>query len=86
MFKKYPSCGGTISSTEAILDLAKKYDITPDNVDRINVKVTPYAHKLVGGPFRIGNNPRVNAQFNIQYCVRTPSLGKALGWSTSRSP
>ena len=77
MFKKYPSCGGTISSTEAILDLAKKYDITPDNVDRINVKVTPYAHKLVGGPFRIGDNPRVNAQFSIRYCVANALLRKS---------
>ena len=77
MFKKYPSCGGTISSTEAILDLAKKYDITPDNVDRINVKVTPYAHKLVGGPFRLGDNPRVNAQFSIRYCVANALLRKS---------
>jgi len=77
MFKKYPSCGGTISSTEAILDLAREHDITPDNVDRINVKVTPYAHKLVGGLFRVGDNPRVNAQFSIRYCVANALLRKS---------
>ncbi len=74
MFKKYPSCGSTISSTEAILELVKECDITPDNIDRINIKVAPHAYRLVGGRFSIGENPRVNAQFNIHYCVANALL------------
>jgi len=31
--------------------------------------VPPYSSKLVGGDFKIGENPKVNAQFNIKYCV-----------------
>jgi 2-methylcitrate dehydratase PrpD len=77
MFKKYPSCGNTISSTEAMLDLVGEHDLTPENVSQINIRVTPYAHKLVGGPFRIGHNPRVNAQFNIRYCVANALLRKS---------
>lgn len=77
MFKKYPSCGGTISSTEAILDLASEHDIKPDDIERINVKVTPYAFKLVGGPFWLGDNPRVNAQFSIRYCVANALVRKS---------
>lgn len=77
MFKKYPSCGSTISSTEAILDLVKENDITPDNITQINIKVTPYSYKLVGGPFKIGDNPRVDAQFNIHYCVANALLRKS---------
>jgi 2-methylcitrate dehydratase PrpD len=77
MFKKYPSCGDTISSTEAMLDLVREHDITPDNVSQINIRVTPYAYKLVGGPFSIGNNPRVNAQFSIRYCVANALLRKS---------
>jgi 2-methylcitrate dehydratase PrpD len=77
MFKKYPSCGDTISSTEAMLDLVREHNITPDNVSQINIRVTPYAYKLVGGPFRIGHNPRVNAQFSIRYCVANALLRKS---------
>jgi 2-methylcitrate dehydratase PrpD len=29
----------------------------------------PYSFKLVGQPWRIGANPRVDAQFSAQYCV-----------------
>lgn len=78
MFKKYPSCGSTISSTEAILALVREHaDITPDNISHVNIKVTPYSHKIVGSPFHIGDNPRVNAQFNIQYCVASAILRKS---------
>ncbi|MDB4443812.1 MmgE/PrpD family protein [bacterium] len=77
MFKKYPSCGSTISSTEAILDLMKNRDLTPDNITRIDIKVTPHSCKLVGAPFEIGENPRVNAQFNIHYCVANALLRKS---------
>jgi 2-methylcitrate dehydratase PrpD len=77
MFKKYPSCGSTISSTEAILELIKENDITPDNVNKINIRVTPHSHRFVGGPFKIGDNPRVNAQFNIHCCVANALLRRS---------
>jgi 2-methylcitrate dehydratase PrpD len=74
VFKKYPSCGATQSSTDAILDLINKHDLTPVNVSSIEVYVTPYAHKLTGRDFQIGDNPKVDAQFNIQYCVANALL------------
>jgi len=69
IFKKYPSCGCTLASTDAILDLVREKGLTPDNVATIEVTVSPYAYKLAGHPFELGDNPKVNAQFSIQYCV-----------------
>jgi 2-methylcitrate dehydratase PrpD len=77
LFKKYPSCGGTLASTDAILDLVKEKGLTPENVAHIEVKVSPYMYKLVGHPFEISDNPKVNAQFNIQYCVANGLLRKS---------
>ena len=74
IFKKYPSCGGTLVSTDAILDLIADQDLTPEDITQITVKVTPPIYKLVGHPFKIGDNPRVNAQFSIQYCVANALL------------
>lgn len=31
--------------------------------------MNPYCFKLVGQAFRLGDNPRVDAQFSAQYCV-----------------
>jgi 2-methylcitrate dehydratase PrpD len=76
LFKKYPSCGLTLGSTDLILGLMGEGDgkITAENVERVEVKVPPYTYKLVGHPFEIGTTPRVNAQFSIRYCVANALL------------
>ncbi len=77
LFKKYPSCGLTLGSTELILGLMRApegKDLSADTVERVEVKVPPYTHKLVGHPFEIGATPRVNAQFSIRYCVANALL------------
>jgi len=77
VFKKYPSCGGTLASTDAILDLVKEKELVPEDVRQIDIAVTPYLHRLVGHQFKIGENPKVDAQFNIQYCVANALLRKS---------
>ncbi len=69
VFKKYPSCGLTQAVTEVTLSMASDAGIKPKDVDTILITVPPYAHKLVGHEFKIGNNPKVDSQFSIQYCV-----------------
>lgn len=73
-FKNYPSCGGTIASTDAILERMREHGLAPDKVARIEVRVTPYIFDMTGGQFKIGSNPRVDAQFSIQYCVANALL------------
>lgn len=69
VFKKYPSCGATQASTQMILDMMVEERFGAEDVERIEVTVPPYVHRLVGHPFRVGSNPKVNAQFSIRYCV-----------------
>jgi 2-methylcitrate dehydratase PrpD len=77
LFKKYPSCGDTLASTQTMLDLVREKNITPDDITQIDIKVTPYVYKLVGNPFQIRDNPRVDAQFNIRYCVANALLRRS---------
>lgn len=69
VFKKYPSCGVTQGVTELALALVAEEGLRAEQVASATVRLPPYAHKLVGHPFRIGANPRVDAQFNAAYCV-----------------
>lgn len=69
MFKKYPSCGATQGLTELTLQMVREFGITPDKVRGVEVRLNPYCHRLVGHAFELGDNPRVNAQFSVQYCV-----------------
>lgn len=77
VFKKYPSCGGTQSSTALMLDLIESERLEPDDVEHMEVRVVPYHYRLVGQPLRLGSNPKVNAQFNVRYCVANALLRKA---------
>jgi 2-methylcitrate dehydratase PrpD len=69
VFKKYPSCALTQGPTEAILRLMAEEKLSAGDIDLITVTVPPYTHKLVGHEFEFGENPRVNAQFSIRFCV-----------------
>lgn len=74
VYKKYPSCALTQGPTETILSLMAEEGVTAANVDSITIAVPPYAHKLVGHEFTTGDNPRVDAQFSIRYCVANALL------------
>jgi 2-methylcitrate dehydratase PrpD len=77
MFKAYPSCGSTISGIEAVLYLLKEHpDITPENIRKVKVKLTPYAARIVDSPFVMGETPRVNAQYNVRYSIANALLRK----------
>ena len=75
MFKQYPSCGLTQTSTQGILELIKETDINPDNVLSISVRVQPFTQGQVGD-FVIADSPRQNAKFSIPYCVANALLRK----------
>lgn len=77
-FKSYPCCGGIIGSLDSILAIVKEEKITPEDVAQIDIKVTPPIYNVVGHSFKIGENPTVNAQFSVQYCVANALLRKDL--------
>ncbi|MBR1175291.1 MmgE/PrpD family protein [Bradyrhizobium sp. KB893862 SZCCT0404] len=74
VFKQFPSCGLTQGITQLTVEAVQKHGVGADQMKSIVVRVPPYAHKLVGHPFVIGENPRVNAQFSIQFCVANALL------------
>ena len=69
VFKKYPSCGVTQGVTELTLALVSELRLRPSDIQGAEVRLPPYAHRLVGHPFQPGANPRVDAQFSAAYCV-----------------
>lgn len=69
MFKRHPSCGGTLTAVDAALAVVAETGITPAEIAEIHVRVAPYQYKLVGHPFALGPYPTVNAQFSLRYAV-----------------
>lgn len=69
VFKKYPSCGVTQGVTELALSMVKDLGLKAADLRAAEVRLPPYAHRLVGKAFQPGGNPRVDAQFSAAYCV-----------------
>ena len=77
VFKKYPSCGVTQGVTELALAMVAEHGLQAADVRSVEVRLPPYAHKLVGHAFRTGANPRVDAQFSAAYCVANAFVRRA---------
>lgn len=69
MFKKYPSCGLTQGVTELTMRALREFPFAPEELAEFRIVLPPYGYRLVGHAFRLGDNPRVDAQFSAQYCV-----------------
>ncbi|HEV8519856.1 MAG TPA: MmgE/PrpD family protein [Burkholderiales bacterium] len=77
--KKYPSCGCNHTTIEAMLNLIRRYDLRPDDVQSVEVTVTPYIDRIVGGRYDPSHDPQVAAQFNLRYTVACLLVRRKLG-------
>lgn len=73
-FKKYPSCGQTQGGTDMIVNLMTTHGFKAGHIDKIKLMINPFTAKLVGKPFELGENPKVDAQFNVGYCVANAAV------------
>lgn len=74
VFKKYPSCFQTASATEATLQLMAETGLTAQDVAAVELRIQPFGYNLVGKPFKPGSTPKVDAQFNVTYCIANALL------------
>ncbi|MFC1860895.1 MmgE/PrpD family protein [Chloroflexota bacterium] len=77
LFKRYSSCGLTQSSTYSIHKLIRENDIAADDIERIDITVGPFVYNMVGQPHEIGDNPKINAQYCIPFCVANALLRRS---------
>lgn len=77
--KKYPSCTANHVPIDLLIDVAEKNDLTPADIDRVEIELSPFANGLVGGSFDPSENPQVAAQFSIHYSAASALLRRRLG-------
>lgn len=72
-FKPYPCCRHTHAAIESVLEMVKKNDLRPEEIEEIVTFVTKHAYDIVCQPYQIKSSPRgvVDAQFSIPYTVAT---------------
>jgi 2-methylcitrate dehydratase PrpD len=67
--KPYPSCRMTHASIDAALYLKENYQFEISDIDKIELYTSKMVKDMVGSPFKIRENPQVDAQFSIPYTV-----------------
>jgi len=67
--KPYPCCRMTHSSIDAALEISKSHDIDSGKIDEVVVHTSKMVFDMVGSPFKLRDNPQVDAQFSIPYTV-----------------
>lgn len=67
--KKFPSCGCNHTALAGALQLTAEHDLQPDDIESIEVEVSPFINRLVGSDFDPSGDPQVAAQFNIRYSI-----------------
>jgi 2-methylcitrate dehydratase PrpD len=79
ILKKYPSCGGNHAAISCALELANRYDIIIDEIDRIILGVSHETYaSFLGQPFEITPFPPATARFNLRYNVANALLRKSV--------
>ena len=77
--KPYPACLCTHGAIMGALELAKKHNIRPDDVEEVKVIISRYVDGFVGRPFEIRDIPQVDAQFSISYTVASAIIRGKFG-------
>lgn len=73
--KPWPTCRASQASLDATVRLVETHGVTPDDVVRCTVHVTPQTKAgFVGQPFTVGRSPEVSGAFSIQFAVATALL------------
>lgn len=77
--KKYPSCGCNHTAIAATLQLIRQYDLQPDDVESVEVAVSPYIDRISGMEYDPSGDPQVAAQFSIRYSIACVLVRRKLG-------
>jgi 2-methylcitrate dehydratase PrpD len=79
IIKPYSACRGTHSSIDSALKIARAHEYNPENIEKIEVRVTPGTLKgFCGQPLEFGETPQVDATFSIRYTVARALLDKEI--------
>ncbi len=77
-FKPYPACRLTHSAIEATLDLVLANNISPETIEKIDVKTFARAANLTGGKYPGPDSNFIDCQFSLPYLLAVVASDRML--------
>jgi 2-methylcitrate dehydratase PrpD len=80
--KPYPSCRYSHAPLDGLLELARRHDIKPDEIDEVSVAVPEPGWKIIGDPEAAKQSPKsvVDGQFSMAFCAAVALRTGNLAW------
>lgn len=80
--KPYPACRYTHGPLDAIIDLAVKNDLKPEDVERVEIGLSSAGYELVGAPLEAKQNPKsvVDGQFSMPFLTAVALTRRRMAW------
>ncbi len=72
--KKFPCCLCSHAAIDATLALVRENALAAHDIASMQVTISPYMAKIVGGAYAPGRDAQVTAQFSVQYAVACAAL------------
>ncbi|MCW5750386.1 MAG: MmgE/PrpD family protein [Alphaproteobacteria bacterium] len=77
--KKYPFCLCTHAAIDAAQALMSQHSLSASEIEGVEVTISPYMNRIVGGAFDPSGDAQVAGQFSIQYAVARGLAASAPG-------
>ena len=77
--KKYPSCTCNHTLIEGAIELMQERGLKAEDIESVEVFVSPFMNQLIGAPFDTSGDLQVTAQFSAQYSVASAIVRRKLG-------
>ena len=76
-FKLYPSCSVTLSLTDAAFAVNAQAAFQANDIEQIELTISPAQEALCGAPFEPGDTPEAAALFSVRYVAANALVRKA---------
>ena len=80
--KPYPCCRYSQAPIDALVELRAAYNIVPDEIEAVTVRVSQTAWNLIGDPEEAKQNPKsvVDGQFSMPFCAAVALCEGGMVW------
>lgn len=78
-FKPYPCCRANHAAIDCALKIVNEHKVDINKIEEIILNVPPRVRDMfVGQPFKVRENPQIDAAFNLRFCVANVLLRKTI--------
>jgi 2-methylcitrate dehydratase PrpD len=79
VFKPYPSCRMNHAAIDCAMEIVRSHPLIPEQIEKVVVQTSqPVYSTFISQPFVVGDDPQIDAAFNLQFSVANALFRQSL--------